>query len=381
VVTFELTEEQRIIQRTVGEWAEEDLWPRGPEMEEKRWIPDEVYDEAADLGLLGLVIPEEYGGSGLDTLAACLALGEVAKGDSSVALSLLAHNSIASENVVLAGTEEQKEEYLPKLAQGEYLGAWGLTEPGAGSDALGIETRAEKDGDEWVINGTKCFITNGSRADVVMVTTRSDEGYTVFIVESDTEGFSASRDHDLVCNKASDTSYLHFDDCRVPDNQRLGEPGMAIQNTLRCLDLERVMGGAMLTAGAEKSLDLALEYTKQREAFGGPIAQKQNVYSKLARLSTRVEASEGLWMKAARKRDRGENYSKAGAQAKLFASELAQDAAQEAVQLHGGAGLERENRVERAVRDSLLGTIGGGTSAMQEVVIARGLGIDVNPYT
>lgn len=376
----DLTEDHRVIRETIAEWSQDRLWPNAPEWERERRIPDDVYKEAADLGLMGLSIPEEYGGAGVDTVAFGLAAGEMAKGDSSVALSILAHNTIAANNIVLAGTEDQKEEWLPKMARGDLLGAWALTEPGGGSDVLGMKTVAERDGDAYVINGRKSFITNGSRADVVIVTAVGDEGFTSFLVPSGTEGFEAERAHELVCMKASDTSMLYFDDCRVPKDNVIGEPGDAIANTFRCLDLERVIGGALLTAGAEKSLEMALDYAKEREAFGSPIAEKQAIYSKLANLWTEVEASRGLWLRAARMRDEGVRYSAAGAQAKLFASELAQRAAREAVQIHGGAGLEKETRIERAVRDSLLGTIGGGTSEIQEMVIARGLGIDVDPY-
>lgn len=376
----ELSDDHRVIRDTIAEWSQDRLWPSAPEWEEQRRIPDDVYKEAADLGLMGLSIPEEHGGAGVDTVAFGLALGEVTKGDSSVGLSLLAHNTIAANNLVLSGTEDQKEEWLPRMASGEVLGAWGLTEPGGGSDVLSMRTVAEKDGDEYVLNGKKCFITNGSRADLVIVTAVGDEGFTSFLVPADTDGFEAERAHELVCMKASDTSYLYFDDCRVPEDNVLGEPGEALPPLFRCLDLERVMGGALLTAGAEKSLEMALDYAKEREAFGSAIAEKQAIYSKLANMWTEVEASRGLWLRAARLRDAGERVSAAGAQAKLFASELAQRAAREAVQIHGGAGLEKETRIERAVRDSLLGTIGGGTSEIQEMVIARGLGIDVDPY-
>ncbi len=378
----ELSEEHRTLRRTVEAFTDEHVRPNADAWEDDERLPDELYAQAGEHGLMGLIVPPEDGGTGADTIATGLALGELARGDTAAALSIGAHNVLATNHVTRTATGEVRETWLPRMASGEALGAWGLTEPGGGSDVLGMQTTVRRDGEELVLDGEKCFITNGSRADVAIVVARDEAGgYSAVLVPTQTPGFEGSREHELVCMKASDTAVMRFDACRVPTDHLLGEPGAGIQDAFACLNLERVVMAAISTATAEQALETALEYAKQREAFGGPIAQKQAIYSKLARLKMNVEASRELWLEAARARDDDRLGSGQAAQAKLFATEMAQDAARTAVHIHGGAGLERETGLERGVRDSLLGPIGGGTSEMQEIVIARGLGIDADPYS
>lgn len=377
----QITDEHRALRRTVREWADRELAPNAGTWEEQGWLPEGLYEDAGELGLMGLTVPADEGGTGTDTIGTGLALGEVARGDSAAGLSIGAHNVLATQHVARAADGELRERWLPKLASGEALGAWGLTEPGGGSDVLGMSTTVREDDGELVIDGEKCFITNGSRADVAVVVAADEAGgYSAVLVPSDTSGFEGSREHDLVCMQASDTAVLRFDDARVPTENLLGERGTGIADAFACLNLERVVMAAISTATADQMLERALEYAKEREAFGGPIAGKQAIYSRLARLKTEIEASRGLWLRAATLRERGELDGAQAAQAKLFATELAKQAAFEAVHVHGGAGLEKETGLERGVRDSLLGPIGGGTSEMQEMVIARGLGIDADPY-
>lgn len=376
-----LSKEHRALRRTVEAFADQHVAPNSQAWEEAKRLPDELYAKAGEQGLMGLTVPAEDGGAGADTVGTGLALGALARGDSAAALSIGAHNVLAANHVARTAEGEIRETWLPRLASGEALGAWGLTEPGGGSDVLGMDTTVRQDGDELVLDGEKCFITNGSRADVaVVVAADAAGGYSAVLVPEATPGFEGSREHDLVCMEASDTAVLRFDGCRVPESHRLGEPGAGIHDAFACLNLERVVMAAISTATAEQALERALEYAQQREA-GSPIAEKQAIYSALARLKTEIEASRGLWLKAASLRDRGQAEGATAAQAKLFATELAKRAAQTAVHVHGGAGLERETGLERGVRDSLLGPIGGGTSEMQEILIARGLGIDADPYS
>jgi alkylation response protein AidB-like acyl-CoA dehydrogenase len=383
-----LTDEHRLVRRTVRRWAEEDLAPEAREREERAAIEEAVYERAADLDLMGLLVPAEHGGLGLDTIGTALAVAEMGRGDPAVSLSVGAHNILACYAVDDAGSQDQRARWLPKLASGEALGAWALTEPGGGTDVAGMTTTARRDPDAgtWVLDGEKCFVTNGSRADLVVVTAALEgpeggfRGHGAFVVEADRPGFEAASSHDVVCMAASDTASMRFEGVEVPEENLLGEPGEGLRYAMRVLDMERVTMGAVFTESARRDVDRALEYAKQREAFGDPIAQRQSVYGTLARLSTRIEAAETLWVRAALAMDGGGSASGPGARAKLMASELAQDAAATAVQVHGGAGLERENEVERSVRDNLLATVGGGTTHVQEMVVARDLGIDVDPY-
>lgn len=372
----DLTEAQRGLRDRARSWAEGKLAPNGRQWEEDKRLPDDLYDEAGKLGWMGLVAPEDEGGTAADTVATGLALGEIACGDSAAGLSLGAHNVLALNHVQRAAEGKLRERWLPRMAQGEALGAWGLTEPGGGSDVLGMDTTVREDEGELVLDGEKCFITNGSRADVAVVVAADDRGgYSAVLVPADTPGFEASREHDLVCMKASDTAVLRFDQARVPTSHLLGEQGSGLADAFACLNLERVVMAAISTHTAGHMLERALDHAQESST-----AEDPTVYRPLARLRTEVEASWGLWMRAAKARDRGQLDSGQAAEAKLFATELAQRAARKAVKLHGVDGLEREVQVERAVRDGLLGPVGGGTTEMQEIVVARGMGIDADPY-
>lgn len=379
MIDFTLTPEQEAIRRTVAQFSDQVLAPQAQRMDEERQFDPKVLREAARIGLYGLNVPEEHGGLGLDTVSMGLAAAELGRVSGSAALSLLAHTVLCVEHIRRRGTPAQQGRYLPGLASGEWLGAWGLTEPGGGSDVLAMKTTARREGDAWVLNGEKCFITNGSRGDVVVVTAKTPQGYGAFVVRKGQQGFTAQRSHDLACMPASDTASLHFDDCRVAAQDALGDPGKALKDSFACLDLERIVAGAMLTSMAREMLRRSIVYGKERQAFGRPIARFQAVYGKLARLDVAVEASENLWLKAAWRRDRGEPFTHEAARAKVAASELAIHAAHEAIQVHGGLGLERSTGLDQFLRDALLGTIGGGTTEMQELVIARHLGVEVEP--
>ncbi len=379
MIDFTLTEEQEAVRKGAREFADRWLAPNAIAHDREKEFAPGVVREAARLGFYGLNVPQEHGGLGLDTISMSLAAAEIGRSCGSLGLSLGAHTVLPCEHIRRRGTAEQKARWLPKLASGEWLGAWGLTEPGGGSDVLAIKTTAAREGDGWVINGEKCFITNGSRADLVVVTARTPEGFGAFVVRKGTPGFEGRRSHDLACMRASDTASLRFDGCRVGAEAVLGDGKNALRDSFACLDLERVLFSAVLTEVAREALRKSVEYGRQRHAFGRPIYKFQGVYSKLANLSLAIEASDALWLKAAWKRDLGQPFTVEAARAKLAASRLAQHAALDAIQVHAGAGLEVATGLERMLRDSLLGTIGGGTSEIQEMVIARGLGLEIDP--
>ncbi|MHB8603725.1 MAG: acyl-CoA dehydrogenase family protein [Thermoplasmatota archaeon] len=379
---FTLTEDQRALQRTVGDFADRHLVPNARRMDEARSLDPKVLAEGARIGIYGLNVAEEYGGLGLDTVSIGLVAAELGRGCGSTALSVLAHTVLTCEHLRRRGTPAQKAAYLPKLATGEWVGAWGLTEPGGGSDVLAMKTSARRETKSneqgWVIDGEKCFITNGSKGDVVVVTARTSEGFGAFVLRKGTPGLEGKRTHELACMRASDTASLRFDGCRVGPDAALGDPGKALKDSFACLDLERVIAGAMLTSMARECLRRSVAYSQQRRAFGKPIGAFQGVYEKLADLDVAVASCELLWRESAWKRDRGEPFTHEAARAKLAAARLAKEAALLAIDVHGGAGLEIRSEFERFLRDSLLGTIGGGTSEIQQAVIARGLGLDVD---
>lgn len=375
---FALSDEHEAIRKAAAAYADAYLAPAAERVDRTRELDPKAVEEARRLGFYGVNVPQEYGGLGLDTIGLGLVASELGRGCGSMALSLLAHTVLAVEHVRAQGTEAQKRAILPKLAAGEWLGAWGLTEPGGGSDVLAMKTTAKPDDDGWILEGEKCFITNGSRGDLVVVTARTPQGYGAFAVRKGTPGFSAARSHDLACMRGSDTATLRFEACRVGPDGVLGDPGKALRQSFACLDLERIIAGAMMTAMAREVTRRSVAYAKERTAFGKPIAKFQAIYSKLANLDAAVEASEILWLKAAWRRDRGEPFTREAAIAKLTAARLAQHACLDAIQIHAGAGLEIKSGLDRFLRDSLLGTIGGGTSEIQEMVIARHLGLDID---
>jgi alkylation response protein AidB-like acyl-CoA dehydrogenase len=375
---FNLSDEQQLLKKTVREFAESELLPHSREWDEKQEFPREVFGKLGELGLMGVVWPAEYGGSGLSTLDYAVVMEELARVDAGVALSVAAHNSLSSGHIFLAGTEEQKKEYLVPLARGEKVGCWGLTENSAGSDAGGTRTTAVRDGEGWLLNGSKTFITNGRVADtavVMAVTDRSQgkKGISAFIVERGTRGFRSGKKEDKLGVRSSDTSELVFEDCRIPAANLLGQEGHGFLDSLRILDRGRIGIAAFSLGIAQASLEASVRYAKGRRQFGHAIAEFQAIQFKIADMATQVEAARLLTWRAAHLRDAGKEHTLQSSQAKLFASEVAVQAALEAIQIHGGYGYIKEYPVERYLRDAKLGTIGEGTSEVQRLVIARAL--------
>ena len=375
---FSLSEEQRLLKQTVRDFAEAEIGPHSREWDERQEFPRELFGQLGELGLMGVVWPVEYGGSGMSTLDYAVVIEELSRVDAGVALSVAAHNSLCSGHIYLAGSEEQKKKYLVPLAKGRFVGAWGLTENSAGSDAGGTKTTAVRDGAHWVLNGSKTFITNGRVADVAVVMavtdrTRGKKGISAFLVERGTPGFRPGKKEDKLGVRSSDTSELILEDCRIPAGQLLGQEGMGFIDTLRILDRGRIGIAAWSLGIAQASLEASLRYASERKQFGHAIADFQAVQFKIAEMATRVDASRLLTHRAAWLRDTGKEHTTESSMAKWYASEVAVEAALDAVQIHGGYGFTKEYPVERYLRDSKLGTIGEGTSEVQRLVIAREL--------
>jgi butyryl-CoA dehydrogenase len=375
---FALSPAHEDIRRTVRDFAERRIAPQADEMEVRGEFPSQLVREAADLGLLGVPYPTEIGGTGLDNLAYAITIEELARVSGSVAIIVSAHTSLGAGPIAIAGTPEQQEKFLRPLASGQKLGAYGLTEPGAGSDSRGTKTRARRDGDEWVIDGAKQFITNAGVADiyiVVAVTEGSGEGgrISAFIVEKGTPGFSFGRLLEKLGLHASATGELLFDGCRIPAANLLGPEGEGDKLFLKTLDGGRIGIGAMALGLAQAAYEAASAYAKQREQFGKPIASFQGVAFQIADMATEIDAARLLVYRAAWLKDAGKPYSTEAAMAKLYASEVAARATNAAIQVHGGYGYVREYRVERYLRDAKLTEIGEGTSEIQRLVIARNL--------
>jgi alkylation response protein AidB-like acyl-CoA dehydrogenase len=375
---FSLSEEQQLLKKTVREFAESELRPHSREWDERQEFPREVFTKLGQLGLMGVVWPQEYGGSGMTTLDYAVVMEELSRVDAGVALSVAAHNSLCSGHIFLAGSEEQKKKYLTPLARGEKVGCWGLTENSAGSDAGGTKTTATRGADCWVLNGSKTFITNGRVADVAVVMAVTDKakdkkGISAFIVERGTKGFRSGKKEDKLGVRSSDTSELVFEDCRIPAGNLLGKEGYGFVDTLRILDRGRIGIAAFSVGIAQAALEASHRYATDRRQFGHAIADFQAIQFKIADMVTKVEASRLLTWKAAVLRDSGKEHTAESSMAKLFASEAAVEVAMEAVQIHGGYGYIKDYPVERYLRDSKLGTIGEGTSEVQRLVIAREL--------
>jgi alkylation response protein AidB-like acyl-CoA dehydrogenase len=377
-VDFELDEEQKLLRKTVRDFAEAELAPHSREWDEKQDFPREVFAKLAELGLMGVAWPIEYGGSGLSTLDWALVVEELARVDAGVALSLAAHHSLCSGHIFLAGSEEQKKKFLVPLAKGEKVGCWGLTENSAGSDAGGTRTTAVRDGAQWVLNGSKTFITNGRVADTAVVMAVTDKskgkkGISAFVVERGTKGFRSGKKEDKLGVRSSDTSELVLEDCRIPAENLLGREGYGFVDTLRILDRGRIGIAAFSVGIAQASLEASMKYALERKQFGHPIADFQAVQFKIADMSTHVQAARLLTWRAASLRDAGREHTAESSMAKLFAGEAAVQIALDAIQIHGGYGYLKEYNVERYLRDAKLGTIGEGTSEVQRLVIAREL--------
>ncbi len=375
---FSLSEEQQLLRKTVREFAEEHIRPHVREWDEKQEFPREIFTRLGELGLMGAVWPAEYGGAGLSTLDYAIVMEELSRADAGVALSVAAHNSLCSGHIALAGSEAQKRKYLVPLARGEKVGCWGLTENGAGSDAGGTRTTAVRDGDHFVLNGSKTFITNGRVADVAVVMAVTDKskgkkGISAFVVERGTPGFRAGKKEDKLGVRSSDTSELVLEGCRIPADQLLGQQGMGFVDTLRILDRGRIGIAAWSIGIAQAALEASLTYARQRQQFGHAIAEFQAIQFKIAEMAMKVDAARLLCWRAAALRDSGREHTLESSMAKLYAGDAAVEVALEAIQIHGGYGFIKEYPVERYLRDSKLGTIGEGTSEVQKLVIARGL--------
>ena len=380
---FELSEDLRILQQTSREFALKELAPAAIERDARCEYPLDVMNKLGELGFMGVLVPEEYGGSGLGVLAYCVVMEEIARWDASVALNMAAQNSLCLGHLMVAANEEQKEKYVVPLAKGEKLGAWGLTEAGSGSDAAAMRTTAKRDGDEWVLNGSKMFITQGNVADicVIMAVTGKGDGknpVSAFIVETKrngatTPGFSTNKITNKLGMRASDTAEIGLDDVRVSRECMLGNEGEGFTDTLKVLTGGRIGIGALAVGVARGALEDSVQYAKEREQFGKPIAQFQGIQWMLADMATQIDAARMLVHRAAMMKERGETAIKEAAEAKLFASEMATRAALNAVQILGGYGYTSEFHVERYLRDAKLLEIGEGTSQIQRIVIAKQL--------
>jgi acyl-CoA dehydrogenase len=360
----------------VQDFAKNEIEPIAQELDEKGKFPKELVEQMAELGMLGIPVPEEYGGAGMDTVAYTAAVMELAKVDASLAITMAAHTSLGTMPIVLAGSEEQKQKFVPDLAAGKTLGAFGLTEPGAGSDAGATQTTAELDGDEYVINGSKIFITNAGEAGVLSLTAQVIKngeklGVSAFIVPMDTEGLEIAPKEKKMGWRASDTRQLFFKDMRVPAENMIGDPSTGFRTFLKTLIGGRISVAALAVGTAEGAYKKALQYSTEREAFGKPIYKFQPIGFKLADMATQIEAAKLLVFHAAWKKDQGEDVLKEAAMAKLFASEVAMDVTTEAIQVFGGYGYVREYDVERFFRDAKVLEIGEGTSEVQRMVISR----------
>jgi alkylation response protein AidB-like acyl-CoA dehydrogenase len=373
---FELNEEQKLIRKMVRDFAENEVKPIAKEVDKEHRFPMETFRKMAKLGFFGLPFPEEYGGMGGDSISYAIALEEISRACGSTGITFVAQTSLAASPICLFGSEEQKQKFLVPLAKGEKIGSFGLTEPEAGSDAGATKTTAVLDGDEWVINGQKNFITNGSMADIVVFTAKTDptrgtHGISSFIVEKDTPGFRPGRDEDKMGLCGSITSELFFEDCRIPKENLLGNEGEGFEQCLITLDAGRIGIGAMALGLAQVAFEAALQYSQEREQFGQPICNFQAVQWMLADMATEIDAARLMVYRAAWLKDQGAHFTKEAAMAKLYASEVAERVCFKAIQIHGGYGYMREYDVERFYRDQRLCTIGEGTSEIQRLVIAR----------
>ena len=375
---FRLTAEQGLLRRSVREFAEAEIGPHVMEWDEAQHFPMDLLPKLAALGLMGIQFSEEYGGAGMSSVDYCICIEELARVCPAIALSVAAHNGLCSSHIAMFGTAAQKSEFLPRLVRGEVLGAWGLTEAGAGSDAAGMRTTAVRRGQCWVLNGAKTFITHGSIGGVMVVIavtdrTKGHRGISAFIVEHGTPGMKAGKKENKLGMRASDTSEVIFQDCCVPSTHLLGDEGQGFINTLQVLDSGRIGIAALSVGLAQGAYEAALRYAKERRQFGQPIAAFQAIQWKLADNVTRIQAARLLTYRAAYLKDRGERTTRESSMAKLFASEIAVKAADDCVQIHGGYGFVKDYPAEKFFRDVKLLTIGEGTSEIQRLVIARQL--------
>jgi len=377
-MNFEKTENQLMIAEMVRNFGDKHIRPKMMEWDESQEFPIEVFKEMGKLGLMGVLVPEEYGGSGFGYFEYVTAIEELAKIDGSIGLSMAAHNSLCTGHILSFGNEEQKKRWLPKLASAEWIGAWGLTEPNTGSDAMRMMTVGVQDGDYWVINGAKCWITHGKSSNIAVVMVRTGElldshGMTAFVIEKGTPGFTHGRKENKLGMRASETTELLFENCRVHKDNILGQVGEGFIQAMKILDGGRISIAALSLGIAKGAFEASVKYSKERQQFGKPISEFQGISFKLADIATEIEAAELLTFQAAHLKNNGLPVTKESAFAKYYASEVAVRASVEAVQIFGGYGYTKDFPVEKFYRDSKLCTIGEGTSEIQKLVIARQL--------
>jgi alkylation response protein AidB-like acyl-CoA dehydrogenase len=371
-------ENQEMIIQTIRDFGAKNIRPFVREWDESQTFPIQTFKQLGELGLMGMLVPQQYGGAGLGYREYVTAIVEISKIDGSIGLSMAAHNSLCTNHILLFGNEEQKRKYLPKLATAEWIGAWGLTEPNTGSDAANMRTIAVKDGDYYVLNGSKNFITHGKSSDVAVVIARTGKagdshGMTAFVIEKSTPGFSAGRKEDKLGMRASETTELIFQDCRVHQSQVLGQEGEGFIQSLKILDGGRISIAALSLGIAKGAYEAALQYSKERSQFNQPISSFQGIAFKLADMATEIEAAGLLTYRAAELKDKGLSVTKESAMAKYYASETSVRVANEAVQIFGGYGFTKDFPVEKYYRDCKLCTIGEGTSEIQKLVISRSI--------
>lgn len=375
---FELSDEQVLLRRSIREFAEQEVRPHVMEWDNAQHFPHELLPKLAELGLMGIQFPEAYGGSGMSAVDYCICIEELARVDPSISLSVAAHNGLGAAHIAMFGSEAQKQQYLVPLAKGQQLAAWGLTEPGSGSDAAAMRTTAVRDGDTWVLNGSKAFITHGKSADtmvVMAVTDRSKgaKGISAFIVERGTQGLLAGKKEDKLGMRASETCEVIFQNCRVPSAQLIGDEGQGFIQTLQVLDAGRIGIAALAVGLAQGAYEAARAYAADRRQFGRPIQEFQSIRWKLVDNAARVEAARLLTYRSAWLKDQGRRMTLESSMAKLFSSEIAVRVSEDAVQIFGGYGFVKDYPAEKFFRDVKLTTIGEGTSEVQRLVIARQL--------
>lgn len=375
-MNFQQTDMQQQIAQVIRDFGKTHIQPHVLEWDESQVFPTELFKKMGGLGLMGVLVPEQYGGSGLGYLEYVTVISEISRICGAIGLSVAAHNSLCTGHILQFGNEEQKQKYLPKLATAEWIGAWGLTEPNTGSDAMNMKCVAKKEGDEWVIDGTKCWITHGKSGDVAVVIARTGEvrdsrGMSAFIVERGTPGFSGGKKENKLGMRASETAEMIFDNCRIPAGNLIGNEGEGFIQSMKVLDGGRISIAALSLGIAKGAYDAAVKYSKERHQFDQPIANFQGIAFKLADMATQITAAELLTMQAADMKNRHLPMTQQAAMAKYYASEIAVSASNEAVQIFGGYGYTKDFPVEKFYRDAKLCTIGEGTSEIQKIVIAR----------
>lgn len=377
-MNFDLNEEQLMLQQTIRDFVEKEVKPKAKEWDEKEEVPLSVVKKLGELGIMGMSVDPKYGGSGLDPISIALVIEELAKGDGSLALTVAAHSGLACGHIATFGSEEQKKKYLPDIASGKKLGGWALTEPGSGSDASAMKTKAVKDGDHWVLNGTKMFITHATIGETFTLLASTEpekkqKGITAFIIEKGDKGFKAGKKLEKMGMRSSDTGELILEDVRIPDSRRLGEVNHGFINTLMMLDKGRISIAALSLGLAQGAFEESLKYVNQRETFGKLLKDHEVVQFMIADMKVEIDAARLLIYRAASLAAQGKSFISEASAAKLFASEMAMRVCSKAIQIHGGYGYTREFPVERMLRDAKLCEIGEGTSEVQRLVISREL--------